>query len=59
MTTKTLILLSILAITCFNIGVNAAKHGEAKTGSSAYYNFWVSLIGGIIELALIYLVAIN
>lgn len=39
-------------MTTLAIGINLAKHGEDKEGE---YNFWSSLIAGVIEIILIYL----
>ena len=44
----------MIVILCLDLGINLAKHGEDRTGASAKYNFWTTLIGNILMAAILY-----
>ena len=44
-------IIAYLALVFIGVGINAAKHGDARTG---YYSFWVALFSSALTLFILY-----
>ncbi|WP_179123887.1 hypothetical protein [Paraliobacillus ryukyuensis] len=43
--------LAVIALYLLSLGIHLAKHGEPRDDK---YNFWSTLVGGLIQITLIY-----
>lgn len=44
----------VIVILAMDLGINLVKHKEPKDGSSAEYNFWISLLSTIIWVVILW-----